>query len=88
MGDTFNEFYIECECGNEVLRVGRDEDDNTVYIGLYHAEFYKRQFRFWETAWERMKHAFYVLMGWDYPLFDIVIDGEQYDEFKDFVNSP
>ena len=83
---TFNDFYVNCECGEEIIRVSVDED-KYVYLSLHHSEFHNRQIRFWEKAWDRIRHAFFLLMGWDYFLFDIVVKPERWEEFKDFVNS-
>ena len=83
---TFNDFYVNCICGDEILRVSKDEDGD-VFVSLYHSEFYSRQGRFWETVWDRIRHAFFVLTGRDYLLFDLVVGSERWDELKDFVNS-
>ena len=73
--------YCKCGCNNGVrLKFDRDEED--ISLQLVSDNFYTYQ-KF--TLLEKLKRIWYIIINKEYCYFDILIDKDEVQEFKDFV---
>lgn len=82
----FRKIYLPCSCGGCGIIELIDYDDGLYGIIYYGSAFYERQTKVFEVIWNRIKFAFSILAGKEYRLFDTVIDYENYQKLKEFVN--
>jgi hypothetical protein len=80
------EFTLKCtdQCGLVVMTV--DPDFGTyAYTSYYRPEFYRSSIFY--TMWRRLKSAWFMLCGKDFALYDLILDKQQFEDYKKFINS-
>ncbi|MFZ2992591.1 MAG: hypothetical protein WA061_02635 [Microgenomates group bacterium] len=58
------------------------EDDDFVTLGVYPSGFYSYQDGMFKIMWERMKMAFYILIGKKYWLYELLLTKENVSDLK------
>jgi hypothetical protein len=82
------EFVIGCECGCAKIEITKYFDDDPDFIGFiqyYGSTFYDKQSVIKNRIIERIKMLWFVFMGKDYRLYDLVFNQEEWNKFKEFV---
>ncbi len=65
---------VRCNCNCSFLSFDKDKNDNIWYITSYMNTCFTEQINIWAVIKERIKMAWYALIGRKYYLFDIVLD--------------
>jgi hypothetical protein len=81
----FKEFLIPCECGCQIIRV-TDFEDDTLAIDVFETVFFSKQGLI-KKFLERLEHAWMILMGKEFLLYEVEITKDKLKEFKEFINS-
>lgn len=81
-----NEFvtFCNCECGNGIV-LKADNEDEEVSLQIVSDTFYIMQDKGKMSLREKIKRIWYIIIGKEYCYFDILIDKDELQEFKDFV---
>lgn len=75
--------FCKCGCSNGVvLRFNKDEED--ISISLVSDNFYLQQKNKMSIK-EKIKRIWHIITGKEYSYFDILIDKDEIEEFKDFM---
>jgi len=77
-------FELWCNCRTEHLEFNWF-DDQELFISHYIDSFYAEQTGVFNIIWTRIKNAWMMIRGKQFFAFEIAIDKEQLQEFKDFV---
>jgi hypothetical protein len=77
-------FELWCNCRTEHLEFIWF-DDQELFISHYIDSFYAEQTGVFNIIWTRIKNAWMMIRGKQFFAFEIAIDKEQLQEFKDFV---
>lgn len=77
-------FHLDCSCGCGGWRITKDED--YFYLDHYTMTFFSSSETAWQRLVNRIKFAWFALSGKSYSLSDIVIEKEDMQGFKDFIN--
>jgi len=78
---AMDEFYLKCECQNEVLVFTNVRDDNHVNIALYSHGYYSKK----PSAWQRIKFAWYHLITGKIYADAVVINHEQAEQLAEWI---
>lgn len=86
------ELYVDCCCGcNDGIRFKVDKDDDFGYYGFMtytSGNFYGEQ---GETMWRVMRKKFEkiwaIIRNKDYYYSEIVMTKDEFEEFKEYINS-
>jgi hypothetical protein len=79
-------FELWCNCRTEHLEFNWfDDDDQELLISHFIDSFYAEQNGIFNIIWTRIKNAWMMLRGKQFFAFEILINKEQLQEFKDFV---
>lgn len=81
-----NEYVTFCNCGcgsGVVLKF--DNEDNDLSMQLVSDNFYVMQDKGKMSFKEKMKRIWYIIRGKEYCYFDILIEKNELQEFKEFV---
>lgn len=76
--------FCKCGCGNGVVFKFDNEDDE-LSMQLVSDNFYFRQSKGKMSFKEKMKRIWYIITGKEYCYFDILIDKDELQGFKEFV---
>lgn len=78
---------LDCECKNEVIDFTYDLNDNLLFIDMKASLFYERQISPLIIIFNRIKHAWYMLRGQEFHMFEVVMcDGNKHlDEIEKWV---
>ena len=76
--------FCKCGCGNGVV-LKFDNEDNEFSLQLVSDSFYFRQDKGKMSFKEKLKRIWYIIRGKEYCYFDILIDKNELQEFKEFV---
>lgn len=78
----------DCGCGNGFLIQFRFDydDDDMIYISTVTSGFYAQQCSFRKRLARRIKSAWFMLLGKEFYLHEIVLNKEQWSEFVNTVN--
>lgn len=76
--------FCKCGCGNGVV-LKFDNVDNEFSLQLVSDSFYFRQDKGKMSFKEKLKRIWYIIRGKEYCYFDILIDKNELQEFKEFV---
>ncbi len=76
--------FCKCGCGNGVV-LKFDNEDNEFSLQLVSDSFYFKQDKGKMSLKEKMKRIWYIIRGKEYCYFDILIDKNELQEFKEFV---
>lgn len=81
-----NEFvtFCNCGCGNGII-LKADNEDEEVSLQIVSDTFYIMQDKGKMSLREKIKRIWYIIIGKEYCYFDILIDKDELQEFKDFV---
>lgn len=82
-----NEYVTFCKCGCRngiVLKANREDDDLSLQI--VSDNFYIMQNKGKMSLKEKIKRIWYIIKGKEYCYFDILIDKNELQEFKEFVS--
>ncbi len=81
-----NEYVTFCKCGcmdGVVLKA--DNNDHELSLQLVSDNFYFMQGRGKMSLKEKLKRIWFIITGKEYCYFDILIDEEELQAFKEFV---
>lgn len=81
-----NEYVAFCKCGcmdGVVLKA--DNTDNELSLQLVSDYFYLMQSKGKISLREKLKRIWFIIRGKEYCYFDILIDNEELQRFKEFV---
>lgn len=76
--------FCKCGCGNGV-GLKFDNEDDELSVQLVSDNFYFRQNKGKMYFREKLKRIRYIITGKEYCYFDILIDKDELQEFKEFV---
>lgn len=81
-----NEFVTFCKCGcRNGIVLKADNEDNDLSLQIVSDNFYTMQNKGKMTIKEKIKRIWYIIRGKEYYYFDILIDKDELQEFKEFV---
>lgn len=85
-----HKFQIECDdCGCAIISFQDftdDPDENCLIMSHYASTFSEKQKSISYIIKRRLALAWFMLIGKEYRLYDIVIEKEAFKEFKKFIN--
>ncbi|MCM1234157.1 MAG: hypothetical protein NC489_28980 [Ruminococcus flavefaciens] len=82
----YKTMFCSCGCGNGiVLKAYRDKDIGTA-LEFVSNNFYSGRNSMINVFKEKVKRVWYIIIGKEYCYFDILIDNEELQEFKEFVS--
>lgn len=76
--------FCKCGCGNGVV-FKIDNEDDELSIQLVSDNFYLGQNKGKMSFREKLKRIWYIITGKEYCYFDIIIDKDELQEFKEFI---
>ena len=81
-----NEFvtFCKCGCGNGIV-LKADNEDGEVSLQIVSDYFYLMQNKGKMSIKEKIKRIWCIIKGKEYCYFDIVIEKDELQEFKEFV---
>lgn len=81
-----NEFvtFCKCGCGNGIV-IKADNEDHEVSLQLVSDNFYTMQNKGRMSFKEKLKRICCIIKGKEYCYFDILIDKDELQKFKEFV---
>lgn len=81
-----NEFVTFCKCGcRNGIVLKADNEDNDLSLQIVSDNFYTMQNKGEMTIKEKIKRIWYIIRGKEYCYFDILIDKDELQEFKEVV---
>lgn len=81
-----NEYVTFCKCGcGNVIVLKADNEDNDLSLQIVSDNFYFMQNKGKISLKEKIKRIWYIIVGKEYCYFDILIDKDKLQEFKEFV---
>lgn len=73
--------FAQCDCvGNHGILLEKYEDDDEIYLSILNNSFSFKQESFWEKLKIKAKMIWYILIGKEYRLEEIVIDSSNLDD--------
>lgn len=83
-----NEFFIQCNCGCHNGLIFTWEDDvESLWINVVESKWYSEQQGVLKRIKEKLRRLWFVLRGKEYSLFEMVVEDNKLEEFKEFVAS-
>ncbi len=83
-----NEFFIQCKYGcHNGLIFTWEKDEESLWINVVESKWYSSQRGLLRRIKEKLRRLWFVLRGKEYSLFEMVVDGDKLEEFKEFVAS-
>jgi len=83
--DTEKRFFVPCDCYCNIIAIDFiDEKDGCLYVSNYVSSFYEKQGILSNLA-NRIKLLWFILRGKEFSLYDVVIDKEMLQDFKEWV---
>lgn len=76
--------FCKCGCRNGVI-LKFDNEDEELSVQLVSDNFYFRQNKGRMSFKEKMRRIWYIVTGKEYCYFDILIDKDELQDFKEFV---
>ena len=83
------EMIVNCNCGcEEAAHIRIDHDDYDYYaIWTYtNGHFYSDQYGVWNSIKEKCKKIWAIIRNNDYYYSDIVMNKDEFEQFKEFIN--
>lgn len=75
-----------CGCGKGIeFRVNKDEDDYAS-LSLISSDWYANQLSGWDIFKEKIKKIWFILRGKDYYYSEIILNKDEWEEFKKIIN--
>lgn len=84
MKDT-KALFCKCGCNNGVV-LKYEQEDGEAFLSLVASKFYMEQNNFIKRFVEKCRRIWAVIRNKEFYYFDIWIEKEELQEFKDFVN--
>lgn len=82
-----NEYVTFCKCGcRNGIVLKADSEDDDLSLQIVSDNFYIMQNRGKMSLKEKIKRIWYIIKGKEYCYFDILIDKNELQEFKEFVS--
>ena len=86
------ELYVDCNCGcNEGIRFKVDKDDDFDYycfMTYTNGNFYREQGEtMWRVMRKKLEKIWAIIRNKDYYYSDIVMTKDEFEEFKEYINS-
>lgn len=84
------ELYIDCLCGcDQGIRFRIDKDDLDYYCAMSYTNgnFYSEQRNTFGVIREKIKKIWAIIRNKDYYYSDIEMTKEEFDEFREYINS-
>lgn len=70
---------MDCDCGNEVIDFIYDPKDDLLFVSMMASMFYERQTSPLKIIFNRIKHAWFMLWGKEFHMFDLCMaDGKEH----------
>lgn len=76
--------FCKCDCGNGVV-LKFDDEDEELSVQLVSDNYYIMQNKGKMSFREKLRRIWYIIIGKEYCYFDILIDKNKLQEFKNFV---
>lgn len=76
--------FCKCGCGNGVV-LKFDNEDDELSVQLVSDNHYTMQNKGNTSLKEKLRRIWYIITGKEYCFFDILIDKDELQEFKEFV---
>lgn len=76
--------FCKCGCRNGVI-LKFDNEDEELSVQLVSDNFYFRQNKGRMSFKEKMRRIWHIVTGKEYCYFDILIDKDELQDFKEFV---
>lgn len=76
--------FCKCGCGNGIV-LKFDNADDELSMQLVSDNYYSIQNKGKMSLKEKLQRIWYIIMGKEYCYFDILIDKDELQEFKEFV---
>lgn len=76
--------FCKCGCGEGVI-LKADNDDHELSLQFVSDNFYLMQNKGKMSLKEKLKRIWFIIRGKEYCYFDILINEEKLQEFKEFV---
>jgi hypothetical protein len=84
-----NKFYLPCDCGREMILFDYEtwkDGSKDLYISFLVDACNSNAKNFWSIIKNRIVFAWTILRGKEYSLFDIVVENETIEKFKEWIN--
>jgi hypothetical protein len=82
--------YIGCMCGcNDGVKFKIDKDDYDYYCLMTYTNgnFYAEQYGCWQVLCKKIKKIWAIIRNKDYYYSDIIMTKDEFEEFKEYINS-
>lgn len=76
--------FCKCGCGNGVI-FKFDNEDGELSVHLVSDNYYFKQDKGKMSFREKLRRIWHIIVGKEYCYFDILIDKNELQEFKEFV---
>lgn len=89
MANSIRKFYLPCNCGCSILEYMEyeDYDDvNMVSLAFFERAYYAHSQPTKIAISRYLKRLWCAIIGKEYRLFEVILDNEQVEEFKKFIN--
>ena len=86
------ELHIDCRCGNDEgirFRINSFDDFSHYCLMTYtNGHFYREQDdRIWKVLYKKLKKIWAIIRNKDFYYSEIVMNKEEFNEFRDYLNS-
>lgn len=85
------ELFLPCSCGGcGIVGLSYDvsdkaDGDEYMYLSYYPNAWYERQ-SIWRRIWKTIKMIWFILIGKEYLMFDIVLENKGIADLREFMN--
>jgi hypothetical protein len=76
---------VSCNDGCKMIKFEYSKEDNWLAIEAYISYFYAKQDGIWSTIKNRLKMIYYILTGKEFLLYDIILLGNEIEDFKNNI---
>lgn len=81
----YSTMFCTCGCGNGIILKADHDKDIGTSLQLVSNNFYSGCNNRKNSIGEKLKRIWYIITGKEYCYFDILIDKDELQEFKEFV---
>ena len=82
---NYKTMFCKCGCSNGVVLKADNDKDIGVSLQLVSDNFYSGHNNRRNTFKEKIKRIWYIIIGKEYCYFDLLIEPNELQEFKEFV---
>lgn len=83
--NKYKTMFCKCGRGNGVILKADNDDDFGVSLQLVSDNFYGGYNNKANSIKEKIKRIWYIIIGKEYCYFDILIEKDELQEFKEFI---